>query len=57
MDIRGSDKNKRIFCPFLGLSKEEKWQECMKEHCALWDVKTERCSIKVIAQNLYKETA
>ena len=56
MGVRESDKGKNLECPLLKL-QEKLSSKCLEENCAWWDKNSERCSIKVIAQNLYKEIA
>ena len=54
MDWKQNDSNKKLFCP-LKTSEAKDNNVCDKEKCAWWDIGTNRCSIKVIAQNLYKQ--
>jgi len=52
MPMPGSDRSRDIICPFK-IKEPEPKSRCIKDSCAWWDTRSERCSIKVLAQNLY----
>jgi len=52
MPMPGSDKSRDIVCPFK-IKEPALKNKCIKDSCAWWDTRAGRCSIKVLAQNLY----